>query len=122
MTLEGRSVGDSTRIIAALEERWPDSPLYPEDEDQRQRALELEEYFDEELGPHIRRAVYHELLPHPDLVIPLFANGQPLAGRALLRVTFPLLRVGMRRALRISARAPGLGRAGHRRALLSCLG
>ena len=55
LTLDGQSIGDSTRIIAALEERWPQPPLYPQDAARRQRALELEEFFDEELGPHIRR-------------------------------------------------------------------
>ena len=37
LTLDGRSIGDSTRIIAAIEERWPQPPLYPEDEAQRRR-------------------------------------------------------------------------------------
>lgn len=101
LTLDGRAIGDSTRIIAALEERWPQRPLYPEDEAQRQRALELEEFFDEELGPHLRRAVYHELLPYPELTLPLFANGQRPLVRLLLRVMFPLLRVGMRRSMKI---------------------
>jgi glutathione S-transferase len=105
MTLDGRSIGDSTRIIAALEERWPKPPLYPEDEAERRRALELEEFFDEELGPHIRRAVYHELLPYPEKVVPLFTNGQAPAGRALVRATFPVLRVGMRQRMRINADA-----------------
>src|SRR5207247_715861 len=29
--LEGRAIADSTRIIAALEERYPEPPLYPRD-------------------------------------------------------------------------------------------
>jgi hypothetical protein len=29
LTIEGRSIGDSTRIIAAIEHRWPKPPLYP---------------------------------------------------------------------------------------------
>jgi glutathione S-transferase len=105
LTLEGRSIGDSTRIIAALEGRWPEPPLYPEDEAERRRALELEDFFDEELGPHIRRAVYQELLPHPEMVLPLFTHGQPLPARALLRASFPLLRVGMRQKMRINPEA-----------------
>ncbi|HEX7246165.1 MAG TPA: glutathione S-transferase family protein [Solirubrobacterales bacterium] len=103
LTLDGRAIGDSTRIIAALEERWPQRPLYPEDEAQRQRALELEEFFDEELGAHSRRAVYHELLPYRELTLPLFANGQRPLARLLLRLMFPLLRVGMRRSMNIYA-------------------
>jgi glutathione S-transferase len=103
LTVDGRSIGDSTAIIAELEERWPEPPLYPPDPVQRARALELEEFFDEQLGPHIRRAVYFVLLEEPDAVLPLFLNGQPLPARILLRSTFPCLKVGMRRRMRIEA-------------------
>jgi glutathione S-transferase len=111
LTIDGRSIGDSTRIIAAIEERWPEPPLYPEDAAQRRRALELEQFFDEELGPHIRRAFYHELLPHPELVVPLFTHGQPAATRAVLRTGFPMLRVAMRRRFQISPQAAANSRA-----------
>jgi len=105
LTLDGRSIGDSTRIIAAIEDRWQSPPLYPEAGPQRRRALELEEFFDEELGPHIRRASYYELLPYPDRVIPLFTHGQALPARILVRAAFPLLRAAMRQALEINAAA-----------------
>ena len=111
LTLDGRSIGDSTRIIAAIEERWPQPPLYPEDEAQRRRALELEEFFDEELGPHIRRAFYHELLSRPELVVPLFTQGRRRAPRALLRAGFPVLRVAMRRRFEISTESAAHSRA-----------
>jgi glutathione S-transferase len=61
LTLDGRNIGDSTAIIAALEQRWPEQPLYPEDPGERRRALELEGFFDEQLGPQIRLLVWHEL-------------------------------------------------------------
>lgn len=111
LTLEGRSIGDSTRIIAEIEERWPQPPLYPQDAAERRRALELEEFFDEELGPHIRRVAYYELLPHPELVVPLFTNGQPLAARTLFRAGFPLLRERMRERFDLTAEAAGSSRA-----------
>jgi glutathione S-transferase len=104
LTIDGRSIGDSTRIIAAIEERWPQPPLYPEDDAQRRRALELEDFFDEELGPHIRRAIYHELLPHPELLVPLFAHGDPRAARTLLE-HYPALRAGLRHRFEITADA-----------------
>jgi glutathione S-transferase len=66
LTLDGRNIGDSTAIIAALEERYPDPPLYPADREQRWRALDLESFFDEELGPHIRQLAWHELSDDPD--------------------------------------------------------
>ncbi|HEU4944702.1 MAG TPA: glutathione S-transferase family protein [Solirubrobacterales bacterium] len=61
LSIDGERIGDSTAIIAALEERYPDRPLYPEDPADRARALELEEYFDEKLGPAIRLLAWHEL-------------------------------------------------------------
>ena len=111
LTLDGRSIGDSTRIIAAIEERWPQPPLYPEDPARRRRALELEDFFDEELGPHIRRAFYYELLPHPELVVPLFTQGRRRAPRALLRAAFPVLRVAMRQRFEIDADSAAHSRA-----------
>jgi glutathione S-transferase len=66
LTLDGRNIGDSTAIVAALEERYPQAPLYPADPAERQRALELEDFFDEQLGPAIRQLVWHELSNDPD--------------------------------------------------------
>jgi glutathione S-transferase len=101
-TIDGRSIGDSTRIIAAIEQRWPQPPLYPDDPAQRRRALELEEFLDEELGPHIRRAFYFELLPHPELLVPLFTHGDPVAARNL-REVLPLLCAGIQQRFAITA-------------------
>jgi glutathione S-transferase len=61
LRLDGRTIGDSTAIIAALEERHPVPPLYPAHPEQRRRALELEDFFDEELGPYIRHLAWYEL-------------------------------------------------------------
>ena len=49
------AISDSTRIIAELERRWPEPPLYPADAAERARALALEDHFDEHLGQEIRR-------------------------------------------------------------------
>jgi glutathione S-transferase len=111
LDLDGRMIGDSTRIIAALEERWPEPPLYPQDPDQRQRALELEDFFDEQLGPHIRRAVYEVLLERPDIVEPLFTRGQPPVARGLFDAGFPILIRAMRRVLKINPAAAAKSRA-----------
>src|SRR3954449_13512521 len=66
LELDGERIGDSTAIIAALERRFPDPPLYPEDPEERRRALALEDWFDEELGPFVRRAAFHELRRDPE--------------------------------------------------------
>jgi len=79
MRLDGRNIGDSTAIIAALERRYPDPPLYPADPEQRRRALELEEFFDEELGPHIRLLVFHELIREPAIFAEVASETLPRA-------------------------------------------
>src|SRR5438128_6433168 len=40
LVLDGEAIGDSTRIIEALERRYPQPPLYPADPDARRRALD----------------------------------------------------------------------------------
>jgi glutathione S-transferase len=77
LELEGRTIGDSTEIIAALEERYPERPLYPADPEQRRRALELEDFFDEELGPHIRLLAFHELGKDPERFEAVIARTTP---------------------------------------------
>ena len=54
LQLGRRSIADSTAILAALEQAFPDPPLYPGDPAERRRALALEDWFDERLGTHIR--------------------------------------------------------------------
>ena len=68
LRLDGRNIGDSTAIIEALEHRWPERPLYPEDPAERRRALELEDHFDDELGPQVRLLGWHELRKDPELM------------------------------------------------------
>jgi glutathione S-transferase len=65
LCLDERNIGDSTAIISALEQRFAERPLYPEDPDERRRALEIEDFFDEELGPHIRLLAWHEIVSEP---------------------------------------------------------
>jgi len=66
LSLDGRNIGGSSAIIEALERRYPDPPLYPADPEQRRRALELEEFFDEEVGPYVRHLAFHEMRKDPD--------------------------------------------------------
>jgi glutathione S-transferase len=67
LRVDGRTIADSTAIVAALEELHPERPpLYPEDLEDRRRALELEDFFDEELGPYARVFAFHELINDPD--------------------------------------------------------
>ena len=86
LKLEGRTIGDSTAIIAALEQAYPEPALYPAGPDERGRALELEDWFDEHLGPSIRRYVFHTLRGAPELFDELAASQVPPALRRYRRM------------------------------------
>jgi glutathione S-transferase len=90
--IDDRTIGDSTAIIAALDELHPDPPLYPADPADRGRALALEEWFDEELGPQIRRFAWHEAIKDQRMMAELTAANMPAALRG-----FGLARSGARR-------------------------
>jgi glutathione S-transferase len=77
LRLDGRTIADSTAAIAALEELAPEPALYPADPEQLRRALALEDYFDEELGPHARLLPFHELIGDPELFGELAAQSVP---------------------------------------------
>jgi glutathione S-transferase len=79
LSLEGRNIGDSSEIIAALERRFPNPPLYPADSEQRRRALDLEEFFDEELGPHVRHLAFHEMRGDPERLRAIAEEAAPSA-------------------------------------------
>jgi glutathione S-transferase len=71
---DGRAIGDSTRIIEEIERRWPEPPLYPADPGERRRALDLEEYFDEQCGHDARRVLFGDNLTDPETFLAMFAG------------------------------------------------
>jgi glutathione S-transferase len=92
LVLDGEAIGDSTRIIEALERRHPDPPLYPHDTAERRRALELEDFFDEELGPYARLLVLHSMLGDAGLLLDTFVPDMSRPRQLAARAMFPLVR------------------------------
>ncbi|HZR84162.1 MAG TPA: glutathione S-transferase [Candidatus Binatia bacterium] len=110
LTIDGLTIADSTRIIETLEMRKPDPPLFPADPVARRRALELEDFFDRELGPHLRRAVFDAVLGDSDYACALFTqDAKPLARRAY-RTMFPAVRLVMKIDLGIDDERAALSR------------
>jgi glutathione S-transferase len=68
LDLDGEKILDSTAIIGALEAKWPEPPLYPEDPVERRQALDLEDFFDENLGPAVRLFGWHHLRRDKELL------------------------------------------------------
>jgi glutathione S-transferase len=77
LTIDGRAIGDSTAILAALEAQYPEPPLYPSDPEELARAIELEEWFDENLGPHSRQLPFYELIQEPEIFAEVAAESVP---------------------------------------------
>jgi glutathione S-transferase len=93
----GYAIGDSSRIIAHLEDRYPSPPLYPSDLAERRRALDLEDFFDEQLGPYSRLLVIHHELPDARLFLKTFVPDGGGLTFTLARAQFPLLRPRIRK-------------------------
>ena len=96
LQMDGRVVADSTDIVAALEERKPSPPLYPADPDLRSQALVLEDFFDEELAPDVRRLMFfHVLKGGPKATLEFIPPGEGIKGAVMggaMTVFFPVIR------------------------------
>jgi glutathione S-transferase len=77
LQMDGRAIGDSTAIIAALDAKYLDKPLYPSTPSDRSRALELEDWFDENLGPQTRLLPFYELIQEPEIFAEVAAASVP---------------------------------------------
>lgn len=108
LVLDGRPIGDSTRIIEALEQRYPQAPLYPAAADARRRALELEDFFDEELGPSTRLLFLHHALPDADLLLGAFCPDLSRPRRLLARGMWGRVRRGVESRFGIDERGVAL--------------
>lgn len=94
----GTVVSDSTDIALHLEQAHPSTPaLIPSSGPERERVLELEAYFDEVAGKHVRRWVYSKLFASGGDVKPLMFGAFPLPLRLFGHVLFPLIKQVIRR-------------------------
>jgi glutathione S-transferase len=108
LTMNGEAIGDSTAIIELLERRYPEPSLYPADPLERRRALELEDFFDEELGPYSRLLFLHHALPDAGLMLGAFVPDLRGPRHALARAVFPLARRRVARDFKIDTRSVAL--------------
>src|SRR5215210_3702916 len=100
MEINGRAIGDSTKIIEELERRWPKPPLYPADPEERSRALDLEDYFDEQCGHDLRRVLFNDNMAEPERFLAmLYGPDHPRMG--LLKTLSPVFCQVVKRRFRI---------------------
>jgi glutathione S-transferase len=109
LVVNGQAIGDSTLIIEALELRYPEPALYPADPEDRRRALELEDHFDEQLGAHVRLLYLHHALPDANLMLGSFVPDLSGVRRLVARATFPRLRPRIAATFAIDERSVAQG-------------
>lgn len=96
---DGTMVRDSTDIMRwASDSRGGDAEgLFPDAE-----VEELDRYLSLKLGPHTRRAVYHEGLADAGLMRRVARNNVSAAEAALFSMAFPLVKQVITRALKVT--------------------
>jgi len=102
LVVDGTPIAGSAQIIDALERSHPEPPLYPSEPGERERALEVQRFFDEEVGPKIRRALFSIMLATPGYLTAVFAGHRAAPVRWLYRSALPLVETRMRRQMQIA--------------------
>jgi hypothetical protein len=108
---DGKVVAGSGAIIDALESAHPTPPLYPVDPQLRARALDVQRWFDDQIGPEVRRAKFFDILDDAPYVASIFSRGKDAVSRGAYRAAFPMLGIAMRRGMRGSPPRPRPSRA-----------
>ena len=92
LELEGRTLVDSSAILAELERLRPEPALFPEDPVERQRALDLEDYFDEVVAPDVRRLFWWAYANDSRACARMATDGSNKANYYAMRLLWPALR------------------------------
>jgi glutathione S-transferase len=111
LILDGRPLVESSAILQEIERRRPDPPLYPADPVERQRALGIERFFDDDVAPDLRRLFWAAYIHHPAECARMTTMGFGALTRVSFRTLFPIIRpvfspsIGLRREQLGRARA-----------------
>jgi glutathione S-transferase len=107
----GRAIDDSTAILRWLQlHPFATWKPYPEQPALRAEVEQLEDRFDEVLGPHVRRLAYYHLLPHRHWVTDAMGHRTSRREAWLFHLGFRPIRALMRRSMRIDDAGAGRSR------------
>jgi len=91
LKLDGRRIQGSRQIARALDERWPEPPLFPADPALRARVEEAEQWGEEQLQPIPRRLFRYGMARNPELRRRVVRDQRvPLPGLAAQAIRPPL--------------------------------
>jgi glutathione S-transferase len=102
---DGSAIDGSARILQWLEARRPAPPLLSPHAADRDEALRIERWFDDDLTPRMRRAVLQALLAQPTGFAAVFGDGLPAWQRAAYACAVPLAAPLVRKGNGITGRA-----------------
>lgn len=104
ITPDGAKDG-SAAIIAWLEANFPSPALYPSDDTARKEAIRIEQWFDCDIAPRIRRAVLASLLASPAYFARVFGDGRSRWVQRAYALTVPMAAPLVRKSNGISGAA-----------------
>lgn len=91
--INGKAISDSTTIIETLEGLQPAPALYPPDRRMCARALELEDFLDEELGPAARTAIVGwAFYNDPKMAVRVLSTGMPKSAQSFILGALPVFK------------------------------
>jgi len=99
---DGHCIADSTAILEYADSMAGGDRLYPREPAMRQEVSALEDHFDAQLGPHVRRWAYLDLLAKPALLRALWSRGVPGLEAFALSMMIPVARRLVRTAYKVT--------------------
>ena len=99
LEVDGERLLGSAHIIAELERRRPEPPLYPAAEADQQRALAIQAWFDDQVAPALRRLFWSAYIDETGACCRMATQGASRPARVAFRALFPLMRPLFRRNL-----------------------
>lgn len=90
LLMDGAVTSNSADILAVLEKRFPEPALMPGDAAEKARALELQHWFDDDIGPRLRKVVLHSMMGAYGYIAETFAGDQSWPMRTIYRIVLPL--------------------------------
>lgn len=96
---DGEVVTGSAFILEHLEARHPRPALVPQEPSLAEQVGELESWFDREVGPGLRVALFSQLIEEPGYLAGLFCQGKGGVKAGLYRTAFPLMAGMMRKKM-----------------------
>ena len=100
---DGEVATDTTQIVEALERRHPDPPLLPDDPADRERAIELDRLFTDELGHDVRKVAMDHVRRHPEYAVRMTVPGVPRVAEPPLALATAPFHLALRRYFDVNA-------------------